>query len=270
MMGKIFGYYSAKGLDVFVVLLIKCGFGVGKLKKVFAYNWKIRNKDKPLDVVYHDLKLRIYPNDNTIESRILFSSKLREKIELQNIKDQIKNGGVFVDIGANVGYYSLMAAKYGATKVVAIEPNPIVLNRLKDNIKFNGYDKVITPLQIGVGESKGTLELTVCNTDMGSSSVVNKKLSGEKIRIDILPLYELMKREKIKAIDALKIDIEGMEDKVLFPYFEKIDKSNYPKLIVIEDSSQQIWDKNILEWMLDNGYRVLTRTRGNIVITTNP
>lgn len=269
MMEKEFGYYSAKGLDVLVVLLIKCGFGVGKLKKLFAYNWKKRNKDRPIDVVYHNLKLRIHPGDNAIESKILFSSKLREKIEIQNIRDKIKNGGVFVDIGANVGYYSLMAAKYGATKVVAIEPNPVVLNRLKDNISFNGYAKIITPLQTGVGESKGRLELTVCNDDMGSSSVVNRKINGKKISIDIMPLYELMKRENINVIDALKIDIEGMEDKVLFPYFEKTDKSNYPKLIVIENSSQHMWDRNILEWMLDNGYREIAKTRGNIVITTN-
>ena len=52
----------------------------------------------------------------------------------------------------------------------------------------------------------------------------------------------------------MKIDIEGFEDKALFPYFKTLDKKLYPRLILMEDSSQKDWDKNILEWLLNNGY----------------
>ena len=66
----------------------------------------------------------------------------------------------------------------------------------------------------------------------------------------------------------MKIDIEGFEDKALFPYFKTLDKKLYPRLILMEDSSQKDWDKNILEWLLNNGYNVISRTRGNVLIAS--
>ena len=103
---------------------------------------------------------------------------------------------------------------------------------------------------------------------MGSSTILNNGFNSDKIKIKIIPLSDLLKKEAIKKVDVLKIDIEGFEDKALFPYFEKLEKKFYPRLILMEDSSQTEWGRNILEWLIANGYRVLARTRGNILITT--
>jgi len=104
---------------------------------------------------------------------------------------------------------------------------------------------------------------------MGSSSIVNSKLNSNKIKIKIIPLSELLKKEGITKVDVLKIDIEGFEDRALFPYFKTLDKKLYPRLILMEDSSQTYWERNIFEWLLANGYRVLARTRGNTLITSD-
>ena len=93
-----------------------------------------------------------------------------------------------------------------------------------------------------------------------------RKNSVNKIRIKILPLDVLIRREAITRIEVLKIDIEGFEDKALFPYFKTLDKKHYPKLILMEDSSQNNWDNNILEWLLANGYNLISRTRSNVII----
>lgn len=82
---------------------------------------------------------------------------------------------------------------------------------------------------------------------MGSSSIVNTKLNSDKVKIKILPLSEILKKEGISKVDVLKIDIEGFEDKALFPYFKTLNKKSYPRLILMEDSSQSDWDENILE-----------------------
>ena len=161
-----------------------------------------------------------------------------------------------------------MAAKLRKKKIIGIEPNPIVLNRFRENIKFNDLNKKIKTFQIGVGEKRDTMELHLSNEDMGSSSIVTSSINSEKIKIKIIPLLELLKKEKVKKVDVLKIDVEGFEDRVLFPYFDKLEKKFYPRLILMEDSSQKDWEKNILEWLLTNGYNVLARTRGNILITT--
>ena len=198
---------------------------------------------------------------------MFISSRLREGKELDIISTYLKNGGIFLDIGANIGYYSLMAAKFGAKKIIGIEPNSIVLERFKENIKFNKFDKQIKTFQVGVGEKREIKELCLSHVDMGSSSIVNTNLNSDKVKIKILPLSELLKKEEISKVDVLKIDIEGFEDKALFPYFKTLNKKFYPRLILMEDSSQSDWDENILEWLFANGYRILARTRGNILIT---
>ena len=69
--------------------------------------------------------------------------------------------------------------------------------------------------------------------------------------------------------DVIKIDIEGMEDHALFPYFENIAKAQYPKLVVIEDGINEQWERDILSWLLANGYHAAARTRGNIMLERN-
>lgn len=263
-----FGQYTPKGISKCIYILVKIGLGFGKLKKVYSKILTRVNKDNPLDLTYHGLKFRLYPYNNAIESKMFVSSRLREAKELDVIHSFIKNGGIFLDIGANVGYYSLMAAKLGAAKIIAVEPNPIVLDRFKANIEFNNLDKKIKALRLGIGEQKSVMELHLSDTDMGSSSIVNAGLNTCKIDIDVIPLSDLLNAEGICKVDVLKIDIEGFEDRALFPYFEKLEKKFYPRLILMEESSQKDWEKNILEWLLNNGYRILARTRGNVLITT--
>jgi len=263
-----FGYYSPQGLIRVIYILVKIGIGFGKLKKIYAKILTKINKKSPIDIIYHGVKFRLYPHNNTIESKMFVSSRLREGKELDVISGYIKNGGTFLDIGSNIGYYSMMAAKLGATKIIAVEPNPIVLDRLKANIKFNKFEKLIKTFQIGIGEKQSTLELRLSKSDMGSSSIVNTKLISDYIKIKVIPLENLLKKEDITKVDVLKIDIEGFEDRALFPYFKNLNKKFYPRLVIMEDSSQTDWEENILEWLLANGYRVLARTRGNILITT--
>ena len=161
-----------------------------------------------------------------------------------------------------------MAATLGATRIIGIEPNPVVLNRFKENIRFNKFEKKIKTFQLGIGEKIENRDLYLSKVDLGSSSVVGENDNLDKIRIKMLPLDVFLKRESVGRVDVMKIDIEGFEDKALFPYFEKLNNKHYPKLILMEDSSQKEWEKNILNWLLSNGYYVLARTRGNILIAS--
>lgn len=67
--------------------------------------------------------------------------------------------------------------------------------------------------------------------------------------------------------NVIKIDIEGMEDRVLFPYFKMIKRESYPKLIIMEDGIDSLWERDILSWLLANGYKTKERTRGNVMLT---
>ena len=263
-----FGFYAPIGLIKIVYTIVRLGTGLGVLKKFYSSLLSRVNKENPIDINYHDILFRLYPHDNTIESKMIVSSRLREAKELKVISNYLRNGGTFLDIGANIGYYSLMAAKLGATRVFGIEPNPVVLNRFRENIRFNKFEKKIKTFQLGIGEKIENRDLYLSKVDLGSSSVVAENDNLDKIRIKILPLDVFLKRELVGRVDVMKIDIEGFEDKALFPYFKTLDKNLYPKLILMEDSSQKEWDQNILNWLLTNGYYVVARTRGNVLIST--
>ena len=242
------------------------GFGRGRLKLLFSQLWNRINGDKPVDLIYQNLKLRLQPRQNTIESKIMFNAKQREGAELALIKRHLADGGVFVDIGSNIGYYALNVALMSAGKVIAIEPNPPVLARLRNNIALNDLQSKITVHDVAIGATKGIAHLTISDNDFGSSSIVNQRVGKTHIDVEVLPLVEILKINDIARADVIKIDIEGMEDRALFPYFETIEPAHYPKLIVIEDGINAQWERDILSWLLANGYYAAARTRGNVML----
>jgi len=262
-----FGFYSPNGWIKVVYKIIRLGTGLGIIKRFYSWLIDRLNKENPIDIKYHDIRFRLYPYDNAIESKMIVSSKFREAKELEVISKYLKTGGTFLDIGANIGYYSLMAAKLGATKIIGVEPNPVVLNRFKENIRFNEFEKKIKTFRLGIGEKIENRDLYLSKVDLGSSSVLKEKNNLDKIKIKILPLDFFLKRESVGRVDVMKIDIEGFEDKALFPYFKTLQKNHYPKLILMEDSSQKDWEKNILKWLLNNGYEIISRTRGNVLLS---
>ena len=131
-----FGTFAPTGVSRIILGLAKMGLGRGRLKLLFSQLWVRINGDKPVDMIYQNLKLRLQPRQNTIESKIMFSTKQREAAELALIKCHLADGGVFVDIGSNIGYYALNVALMSAGKVIAIEPNPPVLARLKTQFQI--------------------------------------------------------------------------------------------------------------------------------------
>ena len=262
-----FGTYKASGSSRIILTLTKLGFGRGRVKLLFAQLWGRLNRDQSVDIRYYGLKFRLKPLDNTIDSKMLFSSKRREETELKVISHHLADGGVFIDIGANIGYYALNAALLGAEKIIAIEPNPKILARLNDNIALNNLSSKITVHDVAVGAKKGLAKLTISDNDFGSSSIVDSSVGTQHISVPILPLFKILKTEAVGMASIIKIDIEGMEDRALFPYFEAIKPENYPKLIVMEDGINSHWERDIMSWLLAHGYKSAERSRGNVMLT---
>ena len=185
-----FGTFAPPGVSRIILGLARMGLGRGRLKLLFSQLWNQINGDKPVDLIYQNLKLRLHPRQNTIESKIMFSAKRREGAELELIKRHLADGGVFVDIGSNIGYYALNVALMSAGKVIAIEPNPPVLARLRDNIALNDLQSKITVHEAAIGATKDIAQLTISDNDFGSSSIVNQRVGKTHIDVEVLPLVE--------------------------------------------------------------------------------
>ena len=134
--------------------------------------------------------------------------------------------GVVVDIGANIGAFSIQAASIGATKVFAIEPEPNNLVSLKNNIKLNSLDSVIEIVEFGISNFVGT---AMINDNGGDSTIYGE---DGKTPIEITTLDNIFKKYKINNVNVLKIDVEGPEPEIILSSSKK--NLNKCKYIAIE------------------------------------
>lgn len=213
----------------------------------------LQNRLQIVDADPLGIKGRFYPLDNLGDRYVLFLPNFFERPEFDLLRKTLKPNDTFVDIGANTGFYSLIAAKnIGDGRVVAFEPNPNMYDRFTTNIGFNNLDKKITALPIGIADKDSEFDLSLNPTNLGGASIVNKE-RGDTVTVKCRPLLNVLNEQDVSSIDALKIDIEGAEHLALNPFFENAPKSLYPKLIIIET-----YDKIPLE---DLGYELVNTTK---------
>jgi len=127
--------------------------------------------------------------------------------ELMFLIHHLKKNDLFVDIGANVGHFSLLAAGICKAAVISIEPVPETFQKLNNNISLNKLDSKVQTLNVGVAEQNGTLKFTDGSGVMNSVSTDSNGIEVEVKTLDDI-LYQ-------KSPRFLKIDVEGYEYFVL-------------------------------------------------------
>ena len=211
--------------------------------------------------------------DGMSETKQLFGSY--NKKEMNFLKKNTVPESVFVDIGANIGFYTQNIAstfpQSNFSKIIAIEPNPILVDRIKDNLSLLYNDIPETTKRIIVENYAIGLEKKEIYLDLsegyGNARVKDNK-NLEAIKINMISLLELIKKNDVKYITNLKIDVEGYEDRALKPFFENAPFSLFPKNMIIEHTSKNEWeDKNFINYLLDMGYKEIIRTRGNLCLS---
>jgi FkbM family methyltransferase len=139
------------------------------------------------------------------------------------ILDNLKLGDVFVDVGANVGYYTILASKrVGANgKVFAVEPVPQTVKVLKFNIKLNGLRNV-NVVDKAAWNSYCKLKMRVAFGEFGGASFFR---NGVEIDVDAIPLDDVL--EDVPKIKLIKIDVEGAEYEVLQGLKQSLIRTEY-------------------------------------------
>jgi FkbM family methyltransferase len=237
-----------------------------KLRKKFS-----RQQPGPYDVEFAGINWRLYPEENYCD-RVIFARKTLPEMEEHNaLLPHIKPGMTFIDIGANIGSYSLFVAHHSnnEARIVALEPHPKTFQKLQFNLKANGVENA-TPLQLASGPERTTMQLwSDGGSNIGHTSILKEGTSNAKLSVDVnvLPLVDILAEQDICSIDLLKIDIEGFEDQVLTPFFENSDKHLWPRLILIETAHQSLWKSDLIGWMKGAGYKTIFQTKENLLLS---
>ncbi len=217
------------------------------------------------DVEVDGLKLRCRVNDNYTEQMALERNGHTNRIAVDVITKDLKPGDVFVDVGANCGFFVVFAArKVGPTgRVIAIEPLPAMLARLQFNVAANGFANVIVA-PTAIGAESGEAKIHVSTAQYGHASLVGT--DGETLTVPVTPLLSIVESTGVKRIDALKIDIEGFEDQALMPFIRTAPRQLWPARIFMEVDHATRWREDCLAGLIAVGYREHWRSGSDVLL----
>jgi FkbM family methyltransferase len=222
----------------------------------------------PVDVHLWGMRLRLHPSGNISENRILFMPQFWDLRERNFLKRQVgREEFVFVDIGANVGAYTLWTRRWAGptARILSVEPDPELAGALRFNARTNGFDNVeVVEVACSAEEGRGVLVRGARNR--GGNRLALDEGEAEQTGLDVktVPLLELLGERGIQRIDVLKIDIEGRELHVLTPFFESAPRSLYPAMMFVEMKPRPEY-RQLEDLLRSVGYEPILRTRANWV-----
>ena len=231
-----------------------------------ARKFVLRIADLPIRCQVDGLNFEFQISDNNSEKKYGFMPWRFDLVERNMLVKAMPMDAVFVDIGANVGIYTLYVASHlgAGGRVISFEPNPSAYQRLSTNVALNeaALSADISLLQLGVSDKDEIVELYLDDGNLGSSSLVME--SGNQTRIECKPLLSVLQSQGVEQIHGLKIDIEGAEDMALTPFLQQAPTSLLPRWIVIENSDH-LWKTDLTTLILASGFCLRHKSRMNSV-----
>ncbi len=222
----------------------------------------------PIDVTVLGQRMRLNLGDNACERRLMVTPQFFDPEELEILRSAVRSNFHFVDLGANVGTYSIFVGTLAGpdARILAVEPQTRLLRRLRENIALNNLNIAVAP--VAVGDRDGTIEFAVDSTNLGFTSInTDRRGRGERsiIRMPMRKLLGLINEHGFERIDALKADIEGAEDLALLPFMEEAPESLWPRLVILEDSSSE-WRRDCVAFFVERGYERVLSSSNNVVL----
>lgn len=249
------GHYMPGPLQTFSLNRLRSGIRSKKIRRFWRTIALGVKRETVFDIERDGVKYRCHTIDNTSEKHFLFGGKWSHEQEIARLIAELPKGGVFFDLGANSGIFTLAAARI-AGRVVSVEPNPIMLERLRFNVSTNGFANIAV-VCCAVGETDSSADLHLCIRQLGKTSLHAN--GGETIRVPVKSLKTICGEQEITRIDALKIDIEGYEDRALLPFLRSVSQDLWPRAILTEVIGAANWREDCLHHLQEKGYAIAWR-----------
>jgi FkbM family methyltransferase len=218
-----------------------------------------------LDIRFRGAAYRIRGEQNLIEYGLLLVPTYNGQ-DIDFLLQDAPPDASFVDLGCNIGLYSLpLATARPQGRVISIDANPKMITRLRWNASASGLAN-LTPLHAAVSDSDGRGDLVIRKDDVAIVAV-QESAAGE---MPIRTLASLLTEAGITSIHGLKIDIEGHEDRALVPFLDTCAPAMKPRRIVIEHPEPQADYPGCTAAFARHGYRLVGRNRNNSLYALAP
>ena len=163
-----------------------------------------------------DLNLYIHGENDRFVSRRIAEEAIWEPYETSLLIDLLTPGGVFVDVGANIGYFSVLAASIvgddGA--VFAFEPDPENFRLLQANLALNDLQQAVTAVPAALAERDGAGQLYLSKDNLGDHQIYAVDDQRESVEIKLLDGGAFL-QDRLQRLDLLKVDTQGSEYQVM-------------------------------------------------------
>ena len=187
------------------------------------------------------------------------------------IVSRLAEGDTFIDVGANIGYFSALAARCVGPSggVLAVEASPSAFASLSETISVNGYAGVVRSVNKAAAATRGVLTVyRGPSHNIGLTTTVQTRGFEEQGVVEALPLDDLMTRDELQHARLVKIDVEGGEDAVLAGMSAFLSQCRNDAEILIElsplwwtddskhpiDVLQPLFDAGFHAYEMDNNY----------------
>ena len=220
----------------------------------------------PFDVeAFPGQRARLYPAENLSDKRVFTGVQFWDWVERAALGRAVTAADepvYFVDAGANAGLYTLaVRAEAGGKgiRIIAIEPDPENLERLRFNLSASGADDDVVVCPVAVSDREGETRIAANHANRGELTI-----GDTGTRVPMRPLLDIVQEAGFPRIDALKIDIEGMELPVLTHFIDRAPATLWPGMIILEAQRDEV--TTALSYIQGVGYEISERTRMNVVL----
>jgi FkbM family methyltransferase len=164
----------------------------------------------------------------------LFVNRAYEPLETAFLRSALKPGMCFVDVGANIGYYTTMASQLVGTggQVIAIEPDPYNFRLLTANVQANRLNNVVL-LNLALGSQPGDGFLSRSRANLGDHRLWDCGDEREHVRVRIDTLDNIIDSRGLREPDFVKMDVQGYEYQVVRG-MQKV-QDRIPRLVVLSE-----------------------------------
>jgi len=182
-----------------------------------------------------DLRLHVHSATDLYISRQIRELGIWEPYESSLVQHYLQPGDVFLDAGANIGYFTVLAAACVGDRghVYAFEPEPRNFQLLRDNVELNGFSSRVTSMQVALTAESGVGQLYLHPQNLGDHQLFGSGEDRKTVAVKLLAGDDICSGRDVR-LGLVKIDTQGAEQAVVQGLLPRLRASGATLKMLIE------------------------------------